>query len=571
MTNTYLTIMLYPIFLFLLVILSHSIYPSYTHTHHTHSLLSIAFIPAEAAPGPPGKEAAPGPPEKSGGSGCGNIPAEAGVIPEEEVDSIVPRETDKPNSGGLPISRKSEGNNQLRDESDNNMSGVADPKAAAPLGTSLRCFIGDSWAYKTGGDSTGPNEPRSRDDPPSVATPLSASVLLPPANPQSEPPKVLPASEGESGEKTWFQRMYEVVGGTVSGPPDKDENSGGDGCCNTVEVTPGDVSAACVPQLISGAAASAGQHSGGQGARPKTSQYKTTHLQPTSPRCDNKELDAGMDFKQRRRKKREQENRRQMEGCLQLRLTPAGDESAYKDMNFTSPKLKRLIEELKRQNKGKIEEYDDLRLTDAVEEGTEGPKAVEEDTEGPIAVEEVTEGPKAPGLPNAFSTLNGKLRIPSELSREFRYPSQGEGLQMKRDLSPKMLELWADPGPTTPCDHGRHPIRSVPVDKLIAGYMHSGTGKSSGAALAEAVCEPKQTEGMCNATQRTGMDADLQLMDEQLKDLETLGDGEPDAVTPLLDKNIRLCHPEIKVLGRDGQTRTVIRIATLSEQEIEGE
>eukprot|EP00921_Rhytidocystis_pertsovi_P019029 GHVQ01030130.1.p1 GENE.GHVQ01030130.1~~GHVQ01030130.1.p1 ORF type:complete len:305 (-),score=29.11 GHVQ01030130.1:52-924(-) len=42
--------MLYPIFLFLLVILSHSIYPSYTHTHHTHSLRPIGFIPAEAGP-----------------------------------------------------------------------------------------------------------------------------------------------------------------------------------------------------------------------------------------------------------------------------------------------------------------------------------------------------------------------------------------------------------------------------------------------------------------------------------------------------------------------------------------
>eukprot|EP00921_Rhytidocystis_pertsovi_P019026 GHVQ01030127.1.p1 GENE.GHVQ01030127.1~~GHVQ01030127.1.p1 ORF type:complete len:323 (-),score=31.45 GHVQ01030127.1:923-1795(-) len=49
--------MLYPIFLFLLVILSHSI----SLTHHTHSLLSIGFIPAEAPN-----------PENSRVDGCGN-------------------------------------------------------------------------------------------------------------------------------------------------------------------------------------------------------------------------------------------------------------------------------------------------------------------------------------------------------------------------------------------------------------------------------------------------------------------------------------------------------------------
>eukprot|EP00921_Rhytidocystis_pertsovi_P019034 GHVQ01030135.1.p1 GENE.GHVQ01030135.1~~GHVQ01030135.1.p1 ORF type:complete len:555 (-),score=71.21 GHVQ01030135.1:192-1856(-) len=67
MTNTYLTIMLYPIFLFLLVILSHSIYPSYTHTHHTQSLPLIAFIPAEAAPVP---EPTIKPMKPSVGGGC---------------------------------------------------------------------------------------------------------------------------------------------------------------------------------------------------------------------------------------------------------------------------------------------------------------------------------------------------------------------------------------------------------------------------------------------------------------------------------------------------------------------
>eukprot|EP00921_Rhytidocystis_pertsovi_P019032 GHVQ01030133.1.p1 GENE.GHVQ01030133.1~~GHVQ01030133.1.p1 ORF type:complete len:770 (-),score=85.69 GHVQ01030133.1:596-2905(-) len=124
MTNTYLTIMSYPIFLFLLVILSHSIYPSYTHTHHTHSLLPIAFIPAEAAPGPPGKD------EKSGGSGCGNEAVE--VMSWATRDCV---------SQPSPALADSAGQQEMLDpvpavtwEPDNNMTAVAE-SAEAPTAT----------------------------------------------------------------------------------------------------------------------------------------------------------------------------------------------------------------------------------------------------------------------------------------------------------------------------------------------------------------------------------------------------------------------------------------------------
>eukprot|EP00921_Rhytidocystis_pertsovi_P019030 GHVQ01030131.1.p1 GENE.GHVQ01030131.1~~GHVQ01030131.1.p1 ORF type:complete len:689 (-),score=102.55 GHVQ01030131.1:136-2202(-) len=242
MTNTYLTIMSYPIFLFLLVILSHSIYPSYTHTHHTHSLLPIAFIPAEAAPGPPGKD------EKSGGSGCGNEAVE--VMSWATRDCV---------SQPSPALADSAGQQEMLDpvpavtwEPDNNMTAVAE-SAEAPTATGrYEKSVGheDSEATRSGEQSgsyeesaTGWIHKRSGDLIDSMIRVLKVSSDTP-------PPK-----EERKSEEIKRQDKREDRG-----------NSGGGGCGKqSLEVMSTAVSYGCVPKPNSAVADSAGRHAKSSG------------------------------------------------------------------------------------------------------------------------------------------------------------------------------------------------------------------------------------------------------------------------------------------------------------------
>eukprot|EP00921_Rhytidocystis_pertsovi_P019041 GHVQ01030143.1.p1 GENE.GHVQ01030143.1~~GHVQ01030143.1.p1 ORF type:complete len:335 (-),score=46.30 GHVQ01030143.1:182-1120(-) len=198
--------MLYPIFLFLLVILSHSIYPSYTHTHHTHSLVPIGFLPAEAAPIPPAKD------EKSGGGGCVNtvevMPGAASdpcvlqlksgqLSPGVDEEAEVPKVTGRLEKSGGPEASEAGGRHKGSDEwptnsvirhrspPKKNRSSLGD-KFAAPLDRDSTATVRTPMLSYKGlclmsealqDEALKSPATLGDDDPPSAVTPQLASLL----------------------------------------------------------------------------------------------------------------------------------------------------------------------------------------------------------------------------------------------------------------------------------------------------------------------------------------------------------------------------------------------------------